>query len=61
MDAQIEKLKASLFYGDSHCKKVCEDEAEECWDFETDRKFLQHKKDKRVDALKGLEEEVATS
>lgn len=61
LTAQIDKLKASLVDGYKRYKKVSEDMIEAYQAFEADRKYLQHRKDDRTNALKVLEEKVVVA
>ena len=61
LDAQIEKLKASLANGERCYKKLFEDAAEACWTFEADHRVFLQKKDDKDNFLKSIEEDMAVT
>lgn len=58
---QIKKLTVSLVDVEESRKKVYEEVAEACRAFEAGQKVLQQKKDDRINALKGIEKELAVA
>lgn len=55
------RLKTSLAYGEKCWNKAYGDAEKACWVFGADQKVLLHMKDDQINALKGLEEEVAAA
>lgn len=61
LDGQIKKVAVSLVDVEESWKKVSEEVAKACRAFEAGQKVIQQKKDDRINALKGIEEELVVA